>query len=102
MAKKKKELTAFQRRAQILMKIKNIGVRTEKELLSLSLEQLLQAQDITIEDLRDLLEVQRQVKAHTLFSWLCLEPEQEKTPETREQELPIEREGYENPCGFTR
>lgn len=80
-------MTGFQRRVQILEKIMRTGARTEKELLSLSLEQLLQMEDITILDLRDLLEVQRQVKAHTLFSWLCAEPEKKvEAPEELERQ----------------
>lgn len=102
MAKKKKNITEFQRRVQILEKIMRTGARTEKELLSLSLEQLLRMEDITILDLRDLLEVQRQVKVHALFSWLCTEPESEQVPEASEQEPPAEGKKDESPYGYTR
>lgn len=106
----KRKMTKFQRRVQILEKIMRTGARTEKELLSLSLEQLLQMEDITILDLRDLLEVQRQVKAHTLFSWLCGEPEKIlEVPEKPEPQETFaanspehtEERNLESPYGYT-
>lgn len=71
MAKNKKKLTPLERKMQTISKLKSTGATTEKALLSISLEQMLAIQGVTIEDLRELLEVQRRVKTHTLFSWLC-------------------------------
>lgn len=75
MAKSKRNLTTFERKMQTILKLKSVGVTTEKALNSVSLEQMLTVDGVTIADLRELVEVQRRVKAHSLYSWLCEEDE---------------------------
>lgn len=73
MAKKSRKRTPFERKMETILKLKSIGVTTEKDLAAVSLERMLRVENVTIDDLRELLEVQRQVKERTLFSWLCAE-----------------------------
>lgn len=75
MTKKKNALTPLERKMQTILKLKSVGVTTEKALNSVSLEQMLTVEGVTIADLRELVEVQRHVKAHSLYSWLCEEDE---------------------------
>ena len=87
MAKSKRKMTALEKKVQILEQLKSIGICSEKQLQNINLEQLLKIEGITIEDLRGILEVQRLVKTHALFSWLCSEEDENAT--SQEPESPM-------------
>ena len=73
---RKKKTTLFEQKIEIVKKLMNMGIKTEKGLHTLSIEQLLNDDSsITADELRDILQVKQQVKAGTLFSWLCEEPD---------------------------
>lgn len=74
MATIRKPESEFQRRAAVLEKMNALGVKTEKAMLQMTIEKLLDVEGITIDELRDFAGLQKAVKAHALYEWLCAEP----------------------------
>lgn len=57
-------------KVKVLQKLFDFGCKTEKDLQALSMESILQIDGITISDMTVIMALQKQVKAHTLFSYL--------------------------------
>lgn len=57
-------------RVKVLSKLYESGCKNEKELQALSMESLLKIPDISVDDMRIIIEVQKQTKANKLFSYL--------------------------------
>ena len=53
-----------------LQKLFDFGCKTEKDLQALDMESILRIPNITIQDMTVIMAFQKQVKAHTLFSYL--------------------------------
>ena len=68
--KKSEEIITFQRKVKVLKKLYGIGCRSEKELLSLTMLDILKVENISIQDIAIILEMQKRVKYHMLFSYL--------------------------------
>ena len=62
--------TIFQQRMRVLNKLYNYGCKTEKDLQKLTLENILEINGITIPEMSVITELQKQVKAGTLYSYL--------------------------------
>lgn len=69
-AKKTDAEKELQQKMRVLLKLFSSGCRTEKQIMNITMEDALKIPGITIEDLRAVMEIQKQVKAHTLFSYL--------------------------------
>lgn len=54
----------------MLEKLFASGIRTEKALQALGMEQILAIKEITVPDMAVILELQKNAKSHTLFSYL--------------------------------
>ncbi len=55
---------------KVLQKLFDFGCKTEKDLQALDMESILRIPNITIQDMTVIMAFQKQVKAHTLFSYL--------------------------------
>ncbi len=64
------ENLTLQQKVKVMQKLYDSGCKTEKELQALSMESVLQIEGITIQDMTVIMTLQKQVKAHTLFSYL--------------------------------
>lgn len=60
----------FQQKIKVLTKLYEGGCRTEKELQTLELAQMLKIPNITVPELSIIVDLQKSVKAHTLYSYL--------------------------------
>ncbi len=66
----------LEERMNLIIKLRERGIVTEKQLNALSIESLLETENnITAEDLREILKLKQRVKSGKLFSWLCEDPE---------------------------
>ena len=63
--------TAYQQKSRVLNKLFSFGVETEKDLQKLTLENILEIKNITIPEMAIITELQKQVKAGTLYSYLA-------------------------------
>lgn len=63
--------TNFQQKARVLNKLFSSGVKTEKDLQKLTLENILEIKNITIPEMAIITELQKQVKSGTLYSYLA-------------------------------
>lgn len=63
--------TNFQQKTRVLNKLFSSGVKTEKDLQKLTLENILEIKNITIPEMAIITELQKQVKAGTLYSYLA-------------------------------
>lgn len=63
--------TNFQQKTRVLNKLFSSGVKTEKGLQKLTLENILEIKNITIPEMAILTELQKQVKSGTLYSYLA-------------------------------
>ena len=81
------EVMSFVGKMRLMRRLYFMGCKTEKDLLALSLLEVLRMEDITIEDIVVILELQRAVKKHTLYSYLFGqdEAEQEKNQYIRRE-----------------
>lgn len=68
--RKTTESPTLQQKVKVMQKLFESGCKTEKELQTLSMENVLQIGGITIQDMTIIMALQKQVKAHTLFSYL--------------------------------
>lgn len=60
----------FSQKIKVLTKLNESGYNTEKQLLSLTMEDILKINGITISDISTIIEFQKSVKAHRFFSYL--------------------------------
>ena len=77
MATKKISPGTLEHKIAAMQKIYNAGARDEKALADLDATKMLNIDGITIDDLRMMLEIQKQVKANKLFSFLGEQPKEE-------------------------
>ena len=63
--------TTYQQKSRELNKLFSFGVETEKDLQKLTLENILEIKNITIPEMAIITELQKQVKAGTLYSYLA-------------------------------
>jgi hypothetical protein len=68
--KKQTDTLTLPQKVKVLQKLFDFGCKTEKDLQALSMESILQIDGITIQDMTVIMTLQKQVKAHTLFSYL--------------------------------
>lgn len=61
---------AFVQRTKVMTKLYNSGCNTEKELLDLSIQDIVNLDGITVAEIKVITELQKAVKAHTLYSFL--------------------------------
>lgn len=62
--------TAFQQKMRVLNKLYSNGCKTEKDLQKLKIEDVIEIKGITIPEMAMITEMQKQVKAGTLYSYL--------------------------------
>ena len=65
-----KDKFTLQQKVKVLNKLFDNGCKTEKELQALDMESILKIPNITIMDMTIITELQKQVKANKLFSFL--------------------------------
>ena len=63
--------TNCQQKTRVLNKLFSSGVKTEKDLQKLTLENILEIKNITIPEMAIITELQKQVKSGTLYSYLA-------------------------------
>lgn len=68
--KKPTDSLTLAQKVKVLQKLFDAGCKNEKDLQALSMESILQIDGITIQDMTVIMTLQKQVKAHTLFSYL--------------------------------
>lgn len=68
--KKPADIMTLPQKVKVLSKLYDSGCKTEKALQGLTMESILSIDGITISDMTVIMELQKQVKAHTLFSYL--------------------------------
>lgn len=61
----------YQKKTKVLNKLFSSGVKTEKDLQKLTLENILEIKNITIPEMAIITELQKQVKSGTLYSYLA-------------------------------
>ena len=71
MPAKKEEELKFHKKVKVLSKLYESGCKTEKELLDLSIESILQIEGITIQDIAMITDLKKSVKSHHLYSYLA-------------------------------
>lgn len=65
-----KEAFTLQQKVKVLNKLFEANCKTEKDLQALGIEELLKIPNITIQDMTVITELQKQIKANKLFSYL--------------------------------
>lgn len=65
-----RETGMLQQKVKVLNKLFEANCKTEKDLQALDIESILKIPNITIQDMTVITELQRQVKANKLFSYL--------------------------------
>lgn len=60
----------FQQKIKVLSKLYEGGCKTEKDLQTLELAKMLKIPNITVPELSIIVDLQKSVKAHTLYSYL--------------------------------
>lgn len=65
-----KEAFTLQQKVKVLNKLFEADCKTEKDLQALGIEELLKIPNITIQDMTVITELQKQIKANKLFSYL--------------------------------
>ena len=60
----------FQQKVKVLEKLYEGGCKTEKELQALGLAEMLKIPNITVQELSIIVALQKNVKSHTLYSYL--------------------------------
>ena len=64
------EQQSFQQKIKVLTKLYEGGCKTEKELQTLELAEMLKIPNITVQELSIIVSLQKYVKSHTLYSYL--------------------------------
>lgn len=65
-----KEAFTLQQKTKVLNKLFEANCKTEKDLQALDIESILKIPNITIQDMTIITELQKQIKANKLFSYL--------------------------------
>lgn len=65
-----KALNQAQQKIKVLTKLYEGGCKTEKELQALELAEMLKIPNITVQELSIIVALQKNVKSHTLYSYL--------------------------------
>ena len=65
-----KDTITLQQKVKVLNKLFEAKCKTEKDLQGLSMESILKIPNITIQDMTIITELQKQIKANKLFSYL--------------------------------
>lgn len=65
-----KDAFTLQQKTKVLNKLFEANCKTEKDLQSLDIESILKIPNITIQDMTIITELQKQIKANKLFSYL--------------------------------
>lgn len=65
-----KDAFTLQQKTKVLNKIFEANCKTEKDLQALDIESILKIPNITIQDMTIITELQKQIKANKLFSYL--------------------------------
>lgn len=65
-----KEAFTLQQKVKVMNKLFEAGCKNEKDLQALGIEELLKIPNITIQDMTVITELQKQIKANKLFSYL--------------------------------
>lgn len=65
-----KEAFTLQQKIKVMNKLFEADCKTEKDLQALGIEELLKIPNITIQDMTVITELQKQIKANKLFSYL--------------------------------
>lgn len=65
------DVNTLQAKVKVLKKLHTLGCKTEKDLLLLTMTEVLNIENLSIQDIAIILELQRRVKKHTLFSYLA-------------------------------
>lgn len=60
----------LQQKVKVLSKLFSSGCKTEKQIMGITMEDALKIKGVTVPELRIIMELQRQVKTHTLYSYL--------------------------------
>ena len=60
----------FTQKIKVLQKLFSAGCKTEKQLQELTIEDILNVPGITVPEMKEITEIQKQVKNKTLFSYL--------------------------------
>lgn len=68
--KKPTDTLTLAQKVKVLQKLFDADCKSEKDLQALSMESILQIDGITIQDMTVIMTLQKQAKAHTLFSYL--------------------------------
>ena len=68
--KEKDTTVTFAQKMRVLTKLRDFGCGTEKELLALTMEQILKIPNITIPDMTVIAELQKSVRTNKLYSYL--------------------------------
>ena len=61
---------SFQQKVKVLSRLYEFGCRSEKELLSFTLENILEIPNITVSEIRIISALQKNIKANRVFSYL--------------------------------
>ncbi len=65
-----KETATMQQKVNIIRKLNKNGYSTEKDLLKLTLDTVVDIENISITDIKIIIEIQKSVKSGTFFSYL--------------------------------
>lgn len=68
--RKPMDTNSLSQKTKVLEKLARSDYRSEKELLALNMERILNIDGISLQDMAIILELQKNVKAHTLYSYL--------------------------------
>lgn len=74
-----KSSNEFQQKINAIKKLISMGVKTEKDLSELNIEDMIYSDNTTIGELRAFTEIKKNVKSHKLYSYLTGELDERKT-----------------------
>lgn len=64
------DTNSLQQKVKVLQKLYESGCKSEKDLQTLSMEQILKIPNISVPDMTIIMKLQQHTKSHTLFSYL--------------------------------
>ena len=65
----------MQQKTNVLKKLRDNNIRSEKELQNLPAEEMLKIPDITVQEMQTIIDLQKSVRAGRLYSYLIEAPE---------------------------
>ncbi len=68
--RKPMDTNTLSQKTKVLEKLARSACKSEKELLALDMERIINIDGISLQDMAIILELQKNVKAHTLYSYL--------------------------------